>query len=82
MRVMQRAQGGGHAASELDIHTVYHASVANLRRAMYAFERVRVYDSTARWTVPRLVAVARAGRVVLQGEAPAWLTATLSARED
>ena len=77
-RVLQRAQAGGHGASEREIRTIHQASVANLRRAIATFERVRVYDSTARWTPPRLVAVARSGRIARQGATPAWLEAALA----
>jgi len=52
-RVLQRAQGGGHGASERDIRNIHEASIANLRRAVTAFERVRVYDSTERWAPRR-----------------------------
>jgi predicted ABC-type ATPase len=76
-RVLQRAQAGGHGASEREIRAIHHASVANLRRAVAAFERVRVYDSTTRWAPPRLVAVARGGRLVRQGATPEWLEAAL-----
>ena len=76
-RVVQRAQAGGHGASEREIRTINHASVANLRNAVDTFERVRVYDSTTRWAPPRLVAVARGGRLVRQGATPAWLQAAL-----
>jgi len=55
-----------------------HASVANLRKAIASFDRVRVHDSTARWASPRLVAVARAGRLVRQGATPGWLDASLA----
>jgi predicted ABC-type ATPase len=72
-RVLQRAQGGGHGASERDIRTIHEASIANLRRALGVFERVRIYDSTASWTAPRLVATARDGRLTLEGISPAWL---------
>src|SRR4051812_9543597 len=58
-RVLQRSQAGGHGASEREIRAIHTASVANLRRAVGTFDRVRIYDSTARWTPPRLVAVAR-----------------------
>jgi predicted ABC-type ATPase len=81
-RVLQRAQGGGHGASEREVRAIHQASVANLRRAVVAFERVRVYDSTARWTAPRLVAVTRGGRLIRQGTTPAWLEAVLSARDE
>jgi predicted ABC-type ATPase len=76
-RVLQRAQAGGHGASEREIRAIHTASVSNLRRAIATFERVRVYDSTARWTPPRLVAVASGGRVVRHGAMPAWLDAAL-----
>jgi predicted ABC-type ATPase len=76
-RVVQRAQAGGHGASEREIRAIHHASVANLRRAVALFGRVRVYDSTARWASPRLVAVARSGRLVRQGSTPSWLDAAL-----
>jgi predicted ABC-type ATPase len=77
-RVLQRAQAGGHGASEREIRAIHHASVANLRKAVSAFERVRVYDSTVRWAPPRLVATARDGHVVRQGPTPTWLEAALS----
>ncbi len=80
-RVLQRAQAGGHAASEREIQAIYSASMLNLRKAIVAFERVRVYDSTARWSPPRLIAVARSGRIVLEGGAPNWVQAALG-RED
>jgi predicted ABC-type ATPase len=72
-RVLQRAQAGGHGASEREIRAIHRASVANLRAAVAAFDRVRVYDSTPRWAPPRLVGVARGGRLVRQGPTPAWL---------
>jgi predicted ABC-type ATPase len=77
-RVLQRAQAGGHGASEREIRAIHEASVANLRKAVAAIERVRVYDSTARWAPPRLVAVARDGRVVRHGATPGWLEAVLT----
>jgi predicted ABC-type ATPase len=77
-RVLQRAQAGGHGASEREIRAIYAASVANLKRAVTAFERVRVYDSTTRWAPPRLVAVVRGGRLVRVGASPGWLEAVLA----
>jgi predicted ABC-type ATPase len=81
-RVLQRAQGGGHGASEREIRAIHDASVANLRGGLSAFERVRVYDSTARWAPPRLVATARGGRLVRQGATPRWLEDVLSASHE
>jgi predicted ABC-type ATPase len=77
-RVLQRAQAGGHGASEREIRAIHEASVANLREAIRTFGRVRVYDSTARWAPPRLVAVARSRRVVRHGETPGWLDTALA----
>ncbi|MCC6662643.1 MAG: zeta toxin family protein [Polyangiaceae bacterium] len=78
-RVLQRAQAGGHGASEREIRAIHQASVANLPKVVSAFQRVLVYDSTLRWTPPRLVATARDGRVVLHGPAPTWLETALGA---
>ena len=33
-RVIQRAQAGGHGASEREIRAIYHASIANLATAI------------------------------------------------
>ena len=76
-RVLQRAQAGGHAASERELGAIHQASLANLTRAIAAFERVRIYDSTTRWTPPRLVGIARNGHVVRQGPTPGWLARAL-----
>jgi predicted ABC-type ATPase len=77
-RVLQRAQGGGHGASEGDVRAIYEASLANLATAISAFERVNVYDSTPRWSAPRLVATARDGHLVRHGSSPVWLERALS----
>ncbi len=76
-RVLQRAQAGGHGASEREIRAIHQASVANLPRAIAVLDRARVYDSTARWVAPRLVAVGRSGRIVRHGATPAWLDVVL-----
>jgi len=79
-RVIQRAQAGGHGASEREIRAIHHASIANLATALDSFDRVRIYDSTTRWSPPRLVAVARMGRVVCHGLTPGWLEVVLAKR--
>lgn len=76
-RVLQRAQSGGHGASERDIRAIHEASIANLRRAIAVFSRVRVYDSTTAWATPRLVATARDGQLSRHGTSPAWLERAL-----
>jgi predicted ABC-type ATPase len=80
-RVLRRAQGGGHGASERDIRAIHDASIANLRAALDVFERARVYDSTVPWTTPRLVAVAGSGHITRYGPGPGWLERALSAGE-
>ena len=77
-RVLQRAQGGGHGASEREIRAIHEASLANLRAAVDAFERVDMYDSTALWSPPRLVATSHEGRIDRHGVSPIWLEEALS----
>lgn len=80
-RVLQRAQSGGHGASEQDIRAIHEASITNLQKALGAFDRVRVYDSTMPWTAPRLVATAHAGELTRHGASPPWLGRALSAHD-
>ena len=77
-RVMQRAQSGGHAASERDIRAIHDASVAHLGKALATFHHARVYDSTAPWAPPRLVATASGGAITMLGATPDWLRRALS----
>jgi hypothetical protein len=70
---IQRAQVDGHGASERESRAICHASIAKLAVAIDSFDGVRIYDSTIRLSTPRLVAVARAGRVVRHGVTPEWL---------
>jgi predicted ABC-type ATPase len=72
-RVLQRAQGGGHATTEADIRAIREAGLVNLARAVGVFERVRVFDSSARWTPPRPVASFRDARMTTHGILPDWL---------
>ncbi len=80
-RVLQRAQAGGHSAPEDQIRTIYEASLANLRTALRTFERIRIYDSTSLWAVPRLVATVRDEHVTLVDTSPAWLLRALGRPE-
>jgi predicted ABC-type ATPase len=77
-RVLQRAQGGGHGASERDVRAIHESSIANIKAAVATFERVRLYDSTPRWTVPRLVASSHDGRVLRHDASPVWLDRALT----
>jgi predicted ABC-type ATPase len=72
-RVLQRAQGGGHGASERDVRAIYEASISNLIKAISVFERVDLYDSTRRWSAPRLVATVRDRHATHYGTKPEWL---------
>jgi predicted ABC-type ATPase len=79
-RILQRAQGGGHGASEREVRAIHEASLANLSAAIGVFERVDIYDSTARWSAPRLVATSHDGRIDRLGVGPSWLEQALAMR--
>ena len=76
-RVLQRAQAGGHAASEGEIRAIYTAALANLGEAVRAFDRCRVLDSSEPWRRPRLVARVTGGKVALEADPPSWATVAL-----
>jgi predicted ABC-type ATPase len=80
-RILQRAQAGGHAASEREIRAIHQASIANLGAAIAVFHWVNVYDSTIRWAAPRLVATAHEAQVVRHGATPSWLDGLLGRAE-
>ena len=44
----------------------------NLGAAIDAFERVDIYDSTARWSTPQLVATSHDGRIERHRASPLW----------
>lgn len=77
-RILQRAQGGGHGASEREVRAIHEASLANLGAAIDVFERVDIYDSTALWSTPRLVATSHDGRVDRLSAGLRWLENALS----
>ncbi len=77
-RIVQRAQAGGHGASERELRAIHLASLANLESVVLAFEHASIYDSTTRWAPPRLVAFARNGELVRHGVTPAWLATALA----
>jgi predicted ABC-type ATPase len=76
-RVLQRAQAGGHAASEAEIRAVHTAALANLAEAVRVFDRCRVLDSSEPWERPRLVARAARGKLTLEPGVPPWAAEAL-----
>jgi predicted ABC-type ATPase len=78
-RVLQRAQAGGHAASEGEIRAIYTAALGNLADAVRAFDRSRILDSSESWKRPRLVARVTGGRIAFEPGAPPWATTALGA---
>lgn len=76
-RVLQRAQAGGHAASESDIRAGHSAALRNLVRAARVFDRCFVYDTSAPWKAPRLAAVVASGHCALEMDAPVWVRDTV-----
>jgi predicted ABC-type ATPase len=76
-RVLQRAQSGGHAASETEIRAVYLAALANLAEAVRVFDRARILDTSEPWTQPRIVARAARNRCALEPGAPSWAVRAL-----
>ena len=80
-RILQRAQGGGHGASEREVRAIHEASLANLGAAIDAFERVDIYDSTARWSTAQLVATSHDGRIERHRASPLWFEKALAMPE-
>lgn len=80
-RILQRAQGGGHGASEREVRAIHEASLSNLAAAIDAFERVDIYDSTALWSTPQFVATSHGGRIERHGASPLWFEKALAMPE-
>lgn len=85
-RVRARVQAGGHGLPEPAQRQTYADSIANLRRALEAFDVVEVYDASVRArldallysAIPRRVLATRAGEVVFRDpDAPPWLADAL-----
>jgi predicted ABC-type ATPase len=77
-RVKRRAAHGGHSASETTLRRIHASSLANLPVVLNpqesGIEIVRIYDNSPPEGRPRLVLVARHGRVVrLADSFPIWL---------
>lgn len=73
-RVRLRGLAGGHAAPEAELRDIYVRSMANLVLAAEVFDRVDLYDASARGASPRLVGRVAAGRfVALVVPVPDWI---------
>ena len=68
-RVKQRADAGGHSASEATLRRIYNASLANLPRAFAEMDDLWVYDN---------LESGKGAMRFLADDPPTWLTAALS----
>lgn len=76
-RVRQRALAGGHTTDEAQIRAIHAASWARLPAAVATFELARIYDSSARWQPPRLIASKTNERLEQRPDPPPWWTAAV-----
>ncbi len=76
-RIRQRAQGGGHGASEGQIRSTYAASLENLAEAVRTFRVCQLHDATAEWQPVRRVATIHTGHVEHYPPVPDWLSRSL-----
>jgi len=81
-RVIQRAVGGGHSASEGTLRRIHASSLRNLPVALKpeesGIESVRVYDNSAFGHAPELVLESRHGQIIrLARDFPGWLQLAL-----
>ena len=78
-RVKQRADAGGHSASEATLRRIYNASLANLPRAFAEMDDLWVYDNSKFGGPPSLLLESGKGAMrFLADDPPTWLTAALS----
>ena len=81
-RVKRRASRGGHSASETTLRRIHASSLSNLSHALdpekSGIEIVRIYDNSRLERTPRLVLLARSGKIVrIADNFPAWLQEAL-----
>ena len=80
-RITARGRMGGHSSPAADIEAIYAAAMANLPRAIEAFDRVDCFDNTPRGAPPRRVLAFERQRVVQRDPPlPAWAQAIEPAR--
>ena len=77
-RVIMRSQRGGHSATPERLREIYSASLRHFPRAIKELDRVDAFDNTAFSGRPRLVLVARRGRITyVTPHPPSWLKESL-----
>lgn len=77
-RVKARADAGGHSASETLLRAIYHASLANLGRAVIEMDKVVIYDNSL-VSGPRLLAsIWRGEPLAFEEDLPSWLSIALN----
>jgi predicted ABC-type ATPase len=77
-RIKQRADAGGHSASQKTLRGIYNASLANLPRAFAEMDDLWVYDNSQFSGPPRLLLEGGNGELrFLVEHPPLWLTAIL-----
>ena len=76
-RVTGRAEAGGHAASPPRLRDMYRASMANLPKAMAAFDECRVYDTSTRATLQ--LVTERGNPLLTRAPLAAWFHEPLAA---
>jgi predicted ABC-type ATPase len=55
VRVRLRGLSGGHAAPEDEVREIYARSLSNLIAAVNVFDRIELYDNSARGAAPRFI---------------------------
>lgn len=79
-RVKERADAGGHSASETTLRSIYDSSLRNLPRALKEMDALWTYDNSAPGGPPRLILESEQGAVrFLAEDAPGWLLSALEA---
>lgn len=78
-RIKQRADAGGHSASEATLLRIYNSSLANLSRAFFEMDDLWVYDNSKFGGPPTLLLEGSRGNVrFLADHRPIWLADALS----
>lgn len=78
-RIKQRADAGGHSASETTLRRIYDASLANLLRAFSEMDDLWIYDNSKFGGPPKLLFEGGKGTMRFRiNVPPIWLNAALT----